>query len=248
LRDSAAMAPSLSAHNVSHAEQEIDPSCTCIFYCEAEVLNETAHAALETALSTEGVETLRKIAEAAWRSEQDIERLRARAVRVCQETPALAKRRMRRMRRMARVRTTLCSEELREVGLESVRTADKDTLYAMAVQAAAQDGADVNTRAEAVAGEEPKESWLRVAARNGHVETLRALVAAGAEVDHAGNTGFTALYAAALCGHVEAIQALLSAGADLNRAANDGCTPLAIARANNQEAAVLALVQAGATQ
>jgi hypothetical protein len=35
---------------------------------------------------------LRRTAEVAWRSEEDVERLRTRALRVCQETPALAQR------------------------------------------------------------------------------------------------------------------------------------------------------------
>jgi hypothetical protein len=103
---------------------------------------EAAHAALEAAIATEDVEELRRSSEAAWRSEQDAERLRARAARVCDETPALAQ-------RLALVLATQSTEELREVGLEAVRTASKDTLCAMAVQAAAQDGVDVNTRASA---------------------------------------------------------------------------------------------------
>ena len=89
---------------------------------------------------------------------------------------------------------------------------------------------------------------LDEAAYNGEVEVIKALVEAGAEVDHADNSGWTALHVAAQESHVEIIQALLHAGADLNLAVNDGDTPLAIARANNHEAAVLALVQAGATE
>jgi ankyrin repeat protein len=112
--------------------------------------------------------------------------------------------------------------ELRKVGLEAVSTADKDTLCAIAVHAAAQEGVDMNTRAEAAAGEEPKESWLSVAAEEGLGETVRAMLAAGAEVDHASNQGWTALRAAAYCGQVDAIRALLLAGADINHASNDG--------------------------
>jgi predicted LPLAT superfamily acyltransferase len=200
---------------------------------------ETAHAALETALNTVEVETLRKLAEAAWRSEQDIERLRGRAVRACQKTPALAE-------RMELVLTTQCLEELREVGLEAVRTAGKDTLYAMAVHAAAQDGVDVNTRVEAAAGEEPKERWLTVAANKGLVETLRALVEAGAAVDHASNDGCTALWVAAHHGHVEAMQALLAAGAEVNHVDNKGFTALDVAASSGHVEAINALLAAGA--
>jgi hypothetical protein len=237
-----------------------------------EDLKEAAHAALELAFSTgDAVEALRMRMEVAWRSEQDIERLRARALRVCQETPALAQ-------RMESVRTTQVTSELQEVGLEAVRTAGKDTLCSMAVQTAALDGVDVNTRLEAAAGEE---RWLWLAAKEGLVETVRALLRSGAEVNHADSNGSTALFAAAfngqveavealaqagalvdhadnggwtplwgasLKGHVETIQALVAAGADPNRAASNGCTPMVIARANGHEAAALALVQGGATQ
>ena len=86
-----------------------------------------------------------------------------------------------------------------------MRTAGMDTLCVMAVQAAAQDGADVNTRPEAAAGEQPRERWLRAAAKEGLVETVRALVEAGAEVDYANNTGGAALYAAA---HPEVVRTL----------------------------------------
>jgi hypothetical protein len=222
---------------------------------------EAARAALETALSTENVEELRRSAEASWRNEQDTERLRTKAVRVCLEALAFAQ-------------YTQSKAELRAVGLEAVRTAGRDTLCAMAVQAAAREGVDVNTRA---AGEK---RWLWVAAlgglvktlralveagadvahdnnygytalwaaaKGGHVEAIEALVEAGAEVNHASSYGSTALYVAACMGHVGAIHALVKAGADPNRADNDGRMPLAVTRALNHEAAAQALVQAGAT-
>ena len=177
---------------------------------------EAARAALETALTTQDVEELRSSTEAAWRSENDTERLQARAVRVCEETVRTCEEALARAQRMLeRARASEDKEELREVGLEAVMTAGKDTLCAMAVHAAAQEGVDVNTRAEAVAGEEPKERWLRVAARNGHVETIRALAAAGAEVKHMDNIGYTALHSAAYNNKVEAIQALVEAGAQV---------------------------------
>ena len=58
------------------------------------------------------------------------------------------------------------------------------------------------------------------------MEAMKALLAAGAEVNHASNTGKTALYWAALEGHVEAIQALVTAGADVNHVNNAGNAPL----------------------
>jgi hypothetical protein len=247
----------------------------------------------------EAVKELRWSTEAAWRSEQDANRLRARAVRVCEEALARAQRMLERVRatheeeepsevglaalaraqRMLRkVRASEDTEELREVGLGAVMTASRDTLCAMAVQAAAQDGVDVNTLAEGAAADE---AWLGVAARgglvetvralaaagaevdhanvygctaltvaatNGHVEVLRVLVEAGAEVDHADAQGLTALCAAAHRGQVDAVRVLLEAGADPNRATNNGLTPLAFARAYTHEEAVLALMEAGATE
>jgi hypothetical protein len=205
-----------------------------------EALKEDANAALETALSTQGVETLRLSVEAAWRSEQDTERLRARTVRTCEEALARAQH----MLQLARASQN--TEELREVGLEAVRTADKDTLYAMAVQAAAQDGVDVNTRAEAAAGEAPKERWLSVATRNGHVETLRALAAAGAEINHVDNYGWTALDDSAKIGDAMVIETLLAAGAEVNHVDSLGITALFVAAEHGHVEATNALLAAGA--
>jgi ankyrin repeat protein len=161
---------------------------------------------------------------------------------VCQETPALAP-------RMESVRTTQVTSELQEVGLEAVRTAGRDTLCAMAVQAAAQHGVDVNTWPveEQVAGdEEPYETRLEVASCDGLAETIRALVAAGADQDYADINGNTALYAAAHQGHVEAIQALTAAGADVNHANLAGGTALYGAAWNGHMKAIWALLVAGA--
>jgi hypothetical protein len=119
-----------------------------------EVRKEVALVALETALSTDEVEELRTSTEAAWLSEQDPERMQAKVVLVCEEVLARAQ------RMLQRARATRDKAELRKVGLEAVSTADKDTLCVIAVHAAAQEGVDMNTRAEAAAGEEPKESWL----------------------------------------------------------------------------------------
>ena len=237
---------------------------------QADARKQMAQTNLHAVLAAEDVEVLRTTAEAAWRSEGDLERLRAMAVHAT----------------LVRIRAMKTVGELRQLGLEVVETAGMDALRAMAVETAVRDGADVKVgravEQAAVDGEaevEP-ERWLVTAARRGHVETTRsllaagaavnhadnngwtalhtaaeeghvetmkALLAAGAEVNHADNDGETALYAAAKQGHVEAIQTLLAAGADPNRASNDGSTPLAAARDAKFEAAVQALVQAGAT-
>jgi hypothetical protein len=78
-----------------------------------EARKEAARTALEAALCTEDTEELRRSAEAAWYSEPDAERLRAMAVRACEEAVARAQ------RQLERVRATPCTEaELRQVGLD----------------------------------------------------------------------------------------------------------------------------------
>jgi hypothetical protein len=207
----------------------------------AEVRKEVALVALETALSTEEVEELRTSTEAAWHSEQVAERLQAKVVLVCEEVLARAQ------RMLQRARATRDKAELRKVGLEAVSTADKDTLCVIAVKAAVQEGVDMNTRAEAAAGEEPKERWLSVAAKEeGLGETVRALLEAGAEVDHADILGETALDLAACFGHVEALQALLEAGAEVDHVDSNGWTALWGAALCGKVDAVRALLAAGA--
>jgi hypothetical protein len=193
---------------------------------------------VEKALSAEGPEDLEELrwsTLAAWRSEKDAERLRARAVRVCEEELARAQ------RMLERVRASEDKEELREVGLEVAQMADKDTLCSMAVHAAAQDGVNVNTLA--AAGEM---RWLEAAASAGLVETVRALVEAGAEVDHADTNGRTALWSAALNGQAEATLALLVAGAEVDHADKNEWTALIAAAHNGHAHAVQALVESGA--
>ena len=196
-----------------------------------------AHEALQTALATEDVVALRMSAVAGWRNEQDVERLRARAVRVCEQIPALAP-------RLEAVRVTSDTAELVEVGVEAVSTASRDVLCAMAVQTAAYDGVDVNTEVEA--DEETGDRWLLAAASDGLVQTVGVLLEAGAEVNHARNDGATALHAAAQNGHVEAVRALLEAGAEVNHATNNGATALILAAQNGHVEIVLRLVAAGA--
>ena len=58
----------------------------------------------------------------------------------------------------------------------------------------------------------------------GHVEVVRALLAAGADVDAADNHGYSALIWASWFGLVEVVRALLAAGADKHLAALNGDT------------------------
>jgi ankyrin repeat protein len=50
------------------------------------------------------------------------------------------------------------------------------------------------------------------------VEAIIALLAAGAEVDHAETDGNTAMYGAASRGHAEAVRVLVAAGAEVSNA------------------------------
>jgi serine/threonine protein kinase len=61
---------------------------------------------------------------------------------------------------------------------------------------------------------------------SGNVEVIRALIVAGAAVDHQDAGGNTPLMGAAVKGHVLAVEALIAAGADVNRRSNAGLTPL----------------------
>jgi ankyrin repeat protein len=76
---------------------------------------------------------------------------------------------------------------------------------------------------------------LIAAAHAGHVEVVRALIAAKAPLDHVNNLGWTALLEAVILGdggprHTEIVRALVAAGANVNLADRQGASPLAHAR------------------
>lgn len=77
---------------------------------------------------------------------------------------------------------------------------------------------------------------LIAAAHLGHVEVVRALIEAGAPLDHVNNLGWTALIEAVVLGdggpdHVAVAKALVGAGASRGIADRGGMTPLDHARA-----------------
>lgn len=86
---------------------------------------------------------------------------------------------------------------------------------------------------------------LHIAAGNGHVKILEALLGAGADC-HATCKDMTALFLAVSKGHEACWQALLSAGADPNTPRKTGVTPLFCAVVRGNQKAVKALVNAGA--
>jgi ankyrin repeat protein len=76
---------------------------------------------------------------------------------------------------------------------------------------------------------------LLSAAHLGHIEIVRALIEAGAPLDHVNRMGWTALIAAVLLGnnsqgHIETVEALVKAGADTEIKDRQGNTALAHAR------------------
>jgi len=63
-----------------------------------------------------------------------------------------------------------------------------------------------------------------MAALRGHIEVVRELLAAGADKEHANNSGDTALISAVQQGWTGIVRELLAAGADKEHANNNGMT------------------------
>jgi len=92
---------------------------------------------------------------------------------------------------------------------------------------------------------------LIAAAHLGHADVVRALVRAGAPLDHVNNLGWTAVIESVVLGdggrrHVDTLSALIQAKANLNLADRNGRSPLALARARGYATMVKLLEQAGA--
>jgi len=89
------------------------------------------------------------------------------------------------------------------------------------------------------------------AAERGHVGTVRTLIAAGIDVDHINNLGWTALLEAIILGngtrpYQQIVDLLIAAGANVNIADGDGITPLEHAHARGYTHIEKALLAAGA--
>ena len=75
-----------------------------------------------------------------------------------------------------------------------------------------------------------------LAAQNGHIEVVRALLAAGANVNQVNNLGASSLMLAAHVGSIEIVRALLAANADPRIVSRKGHTALTLAMFYNQHA------------
>jgi ankyrin repeat protein len=87
---------------------------------------------------------------------------------------------------------------------------------------------------------------LYIAARNGNVDTVRALLQRGAEVDQLTNRFETALMGASRDGRSEVIKLLLDHGADVNKNDIDGRTPVYAASKGGHAEVLKVLLAAGA--
>jgi len=92
---------------------------------------------------------------------------------------------------------------------------------------------------------------LIAAAHLGHAEVVRALIAAGAPLDHVNNLGWTALIESIVLGnggknHTDTLEALVKAGANVNIADGQGVTPLGLAKSRGYTEMVRILEMAGA--
>ena len=90
-----------------------------------------------------------------------------------------------------------------------------------------------------------RDEALRTAAALGDVPTVRALVAAGADVDAADECGLGPAVVAAWRGRAETVRELARAGADLAAVAPGGATAWSAARANGHDAVLRELRRAG---
>ena len=74
-----------------------------------------------------------------------------------------------------------------------------------------------------------EDTALIKSSENGHIEVVKILLAADAEVNQADKNGVTALSFAIANGHVNVVEALLTAGASANQANNVNVTPFCVA-------------------
>ena len=90
-------------------------------------------------------------------------------------------------------------------------------------------------------------NWLHLASQEGSEDATRELIAAGADVNKAEDTGgFTPLIIAAQKGYEPVVGMLIAAGADVNKTNKQGMATLHMAAQCGHEPVVRALIAAGA--
>ena len=116
----------------------------------------------------------------------------------------------------------------------------------LAIELKAAEAAGVVNPYAALSQAEKNTALLLEAARDGHAEVVRLLLAAGADVNAQNQFGYTALMGAAFHGHFEVVRLLLAAGADVNTQDQGGSTALILAAINGHAEVVRLLLAAGA--
>lgn len=106
-------------------------------------------------------------------------------------------------------------------------------------------GADVDARLTHEDGTIDRYPVLILAATDGHSETVRLLLDAGARIDACDGAGFSALMAASFNGRSTVVQMLVDGGADLELRDKAGYTALMFAANAGQLECVRILVEAG---
>ena len=94
----------------------------------------------------------------------------------------------------------------------------------------------------------PENDALIRAAREGHDDTVKALLASGAGVNAKDEQGNTALIEAARYGHDDVVRALLAGGASIQAKDKEGKTALMLAAQGGHTEIVQLLKQAGAAE
>jgi ankyrin repeat protein len=152
-------------------------------------------------------------------------------------------------------RHTAAVEALIKAGAD-VNAFDNARYDALTIAAVANDLAMVKlllaSRANAKAITSPYDGTALIASAHlGHVDVVKALIAAKAPLDHINNLGWTALIEAIVLGdggkrHTEVVKALIAAGANLNIPDKSGTRPLKLARDRGHTEIAKLLEAAGA--